>query len=177
MSDTPLATLIEPARLEDAPAIADIEVSAWREAYAGIVPGDVIENQASSDRLAMWREVIDTAMVDVLCARRAGVLIGFVAFGPVRETGEYAERGEIFAFYVRPAMWSHGVGRSLWQAAQGHLRLLGIQTTELWVLSANERARRFYAAAGFVPQWNSERSVFLDNPAIREVRLVLHEPD
>lgn len=59
--------------------------------------------------------------------------------------------GEILAMYVRPDRLGRGVGRALMAYGLGELRRQGLVPVLLWVSAANERARRFYAAAGFAP--------------------------
>jgi GNAT superfamily N-acetyltransferase len=55
----------------------------------------------------------------------------------------------VYAIYVREAVAGTGVGRAMFAAAEQALGTLGFDTGVLWVLEANERARRFYEAAGW----------------------------
>ncbi|WP_343308385.1 GNAT family N-acetyltransferase [Streptomyces sp. SID5770] len=61
---------------------------------------------------------------------------------------------------VRPAggAWGTGVGRALLSATTGALVAAGFRSAALWVFAGNERARRFYEAAG----WRA------DGAAVRE---------
>jgi hypothetical protein len=45
----------------------------------------------------------------------------------------------------------------------------------LWVLSENERGRRFYTAAGFAPQLESEKKFSLGGASLKEIRLVFQD--
>jgi GNAT superfamily N-acetyltransferase len=89
--------------------------------------------------------------------------------GPYRGEGADAARAELYALYVRPDLLGRGVGGVLvraaeeWAAGRGHTRLA------LWVLAGNERARRFYARAGFAPD-GGERVDAYDGAELTEVR-------
>lgn len=55
-------------------------------------------------------------------------------------------------------MWGTGRGRALLAAAEERLRGDGFDEAVLWVLAGNDRARRFYEAAG----WAHDGSVRVD---------------
>ena len=57
----------------------------------------------------------------------------------------------MYTLYVTPEHWSTGTGRALTDAALDGLRTAGYRRVVLWTLTANARARRFYAKAGFAP--------------------------
>ena len=58
--------------------------------------------------------------------------------------------GEVYALYVDPADVGTGAGRALFAHAVDGLLAQGCCTVTLWVLVGNERACRFYEAAGGV---------------------------
>lgn len=55
-----------------------------------------------------------------------------------------------------PEQVSTGVGRALMDALIARAVSEGASALVLWVLAANERARRFYAKAGFEPDGAAE---------------------
>ena len=168
--------LIEAAALEDCRAIAEVHVASWQQAYAGIVPHEYLASLSVPAREASWQEAVRAGTPAVLVARQEDKVVGFVALGPSRDEDAAARCGEIWALYVLSSAWSTGAGRSLWLAALEELRrrsLSGIVT--LWVLSANERGRRFYTAAGFVPQPESEKEFSLGGTSLREIRLAFQD--
>jgi CubicO group peptidase (beta-lactamase class C family) len=57
----------------------------------------------------------------------------------------------VHSLYVHPRVGGRGTGRRLLEYALGKLTAQGYSVVTLWVFEANERARRFYAAAGFAP--------------------------
>jgi GNAT superfamily N-acetyltransferase len=67
------------------------------------------------------------------------------------EAGLAGQVGEVYALYVIPDWWSTGTGRSLMSCAVATLSDAGYQRAVLWVLEANDRARRFYEKAGWIP--------------------------
>lgn len=64
--------------------------------------------------------------------------------------------GEVRAIYAAPDVWGTGIGRALMGGAVAELSRLGYAGATLWVLDANERARRFYALAGWKPDGSAK---------------------
>jgi len=81
-------------------------------------------------------------------AEADGMVCGFVAVGPSRDTDAVGE-GELYALYVDPDRWGAGFGRELIAVGEEAMRDLGFRDAGLWVLEANRRARRFYELAGW----------------------------
>ena len=166
---------IEVAAPEDCHAIAEVHVASWQQAYVGVVPREYLAGLSVSAREASWQEAARTGTPNVLVARSEGKVIGFVAFGPSRDQDAPANCGEVWALYVLSSFWSSGVGRCLWLAALERLRLGGTSRVTLWVLSQNELGRRFYTAAGFVPEAVSEKEFSLGGAQLKEIRLVFQD--
>jgi ribosomal protein S18 acetylase RimI-like enzyme len=59
--------------------------------------------------------------------------------------------GHVYALYTHPRASRRGIGRRLLEHALAELSPGDRRPVSLWVFEENERARRFYAAAGFVP--------------------------
>jgi len=166
---------IEAAALEDCRAVAEVHVASWQQAYAGVVPSEYLAGLSVAAREASWQEAARTGSPSVLVARSEGKVIGFVAYGPSRDQDAPANCAEVWALYVLSSSWSAGVGRSLWLAALERLRLVGASRVTMWVLSENERGRRFYTAAGFVPEPASEKEFALGGARLKEIRLVFQD--
>lgn len=153
---------VREATLADAEDVVRINVRAWQQAYAGIVPDDVlaalparvpervsrVRERWSSPEPRRWRTV-------VAVAGDAGP-VGFATFGPYRVNGHDDSEldptvGEVVAIYVDPARHRSGAGRALMDAAVGALRDRdGVREVRLWVLTDNAPARAFYERYGFV---------------------------
>ena len=119
--------LIEPATADDARAVAQIHVDAWRAAYAGIFPDDYLAAQSVDARETMWRESIEKREPELLVARLDGRVIGWISFGTSRDEGAAAEGGEVWALYLDPRHVATGAGRALWLRARERLITRGFE--------------------------------------------------
>lgn len=164
------AMIVEPAALEDARAVAQIHVAAWRCAYADIVPADYLAALSVDRREAMWKEAVASGQSDVLVAREGGVMLGWISFGACRDDDAPAGQAEVWAIYVDPRHWSRGVGRALWQRARDRMRAQGYSACSLWVFPGNAQAIRFYRAAGFAPDGTPPQPFELGGRQMSEVR-------
>jgi ribosomal protein S18 acetylase RimI-like enzyme len=157
----------------DAAAIARIHVAAWQAAYAGLIDAAFLAALSVAQREAWWSGAIAKGSPELLVAHgEDGALAGWVALGDCRDAGAPATRGEVWAIYVDPARWGQGAGRLLWQYARARLIAQGRTEASLWVLAANQRAIRFYAAQGFVPDPGSARTITVAGAPLEEVRQV-----
>jgi ribosomal protein S18 acetylase RimI-like enzyme len=137
----------------DAEAIARVWVASWQVAYRGQVPDAFLDGLTSDlgRRTGIMRRILTEARERVLVSEHAGLVSGFVTFGPSRDDDRDDATGEVYAIYVHPAAWGTGTGRALLALATAGLRESGSSKATLWVLGTNERARRFYEAAGWTP--------------------------
>lgn len=87
-------------------------------------------------------------------------VVGFVSFGPCRDETAPSGRGEVWAIYVA-------------HPAPGP-RAQGFRSVSLWVIDGNERAKRFYCAAGFSVEVGSEKEFEIGGARLREVRMVVN---
>ena len=164
--------LIEPATAEDARAVAQIHVDAWRAAYVGIVPDDYLAQMSVDEREAMWRQSIAAGQPELLVARRDDRVIGWISFGGSRDKGAAADVGEVWAIYLDPQHVATGAGLALWQAARTRLVERGFKRAILWVLAGNVRAIRFYERVGFSVEPASSQRFTLGGREIEELRYV-----
>ncbi len=147
---------VRPAVAGDAPDLVDINVRAWREAYAGIIPADALDAIDVPTRLDRFeRRLAEPGDADVLVAHDGYRRLGYAHLGPYRlEQGGDAvepEVAELRAMYVDPLAWRRGVGSALMSAVLIRVAERGWSQVRLWVLEANQRARRFYERTGFAP--------------------------
>jgi L-amino acid N-acyltransferase YncA len=162
---------ISHAIVEDVRAIAEIHVEAWRAAYAGIVPADYLAALSVDKREEMWSACIAAGKPELLLAKAEGAVTGWLSFGRCRDEGSADTVAEVWAIYVRPASWSSGAGRALWLRARELMRAQGFESCSLWVLALNERAIRFYGAAGFVHDGAAPKTFVLGGAQLQEIRM------
>jgi len=161
---------VRPARPDDARAIAEIHVAAWREAYRGIVAEDYLAALSVPQRELIWRQAIEKGVPEVWVALADAAVAGYIAFGHCRDSDRASDTGEIWAIYVGPQYWSRAVGRALWRAARARLQTRGFKEVTLWVLKDNVRALRFYRATGFFPNERTIRKIRVGATTLDEIR-------
>jgi GNAT superfamily N-acetyltransferase len=137
----------------DAGAIAAISVRGWQWAYRGLMPDAFLDSLSVEPRTAGWRRYLagQSALGRTWLAERDGRALGFAHTGPSRDADAAADVGEVYAIYVEPAEAGTGIGRALFGHAVAEMARQGCQAATLWVLAGNQRARRFYEAAGWRP--------------------------
>jgi GNAT superfamily N-acetyltransferase len=141
------------ANPEDAVAIAAVHVRSWEAAYRGQVPEAWFAERTLQRRTDMWRELLrEDEHTRVFVACLSGTLVGFCgATTPSRDEDATAGTSEISALYVDPDHWRTGAGRALITSTLHDLTGSLWHDVTLWVLEANDRARRFYVDMGFEP--------------------------
>ena len=148
---------LRPATGADAPALARVQLRAWRAAYRELLPAWLLDGLGERSLASQWASDLARAGPDdsALVAELDGGVVGFAVAGPgTQERG----LGELFELDVDPAYWGRGVGRALLAGATAALAGLGLDQAVLWVLPGNARARRMYEAAGWVTD-GAERDV------------------
>ena len=140
----------------DARACAEVHVEGWRWAYRGLLPDDYLDRLSVEDRERMWRQGFAEPGERVAwVAERGGRVVGFCVTGPSEDADADRATAEVYAIYLLPEVEGTGVGRRLFEHAVEDLRRRGFRRATLWVLEANERARRFYERAG----WRTDGAV------------------
>jgi len=137
---------VSAATADDVPALAGIFVRCWRDAYRGVVAEEILDRLDPADEAQRWGDLVATQRV--LVARDGNQPVGMVRIGADEAD---ASRGHVFSLYVDPAASGGGVGRALLGCAHEELAAAGFRRATLWVFAANERALRFYRAAGWSP--------------------------
>ena len=104
----------------------------------------------------MWREGLSRTPRPGSATFVAVVDEEIVGFATVGASLSEDGTGELWAIYVHPTTWSRGTGRALIEASEQSLRDSGFTQALLWVLEGNERAERFYRAAGWTRDGEKE---------------------
>ena len=129
--------------------IAHLHVASWREAYADIVPAEVLANVDMADRISRWRTyLLGTEGSPTYLARAGGEAAGFIRAGAVKEPLAEGADGHIFALYVLRRFHRRKIGQTLVALAARAWLQRGGAALSVGVLSANAGARAFYEALG-----------------------------
>lgn len=132
-----------------------VHVESWQATYRGQIADDHLDALSATERGEQWA----AAIAGGLGPRRTrlvtdgddGMVSGICLAGPAAHDGAPASLGEVHLIYVHPDHWDTGAGRALMIAALDFLRSAGFSDAILWVLTANDRARRFYERGGWTP--------------------------
>lgn len=132
--------MIRPARRQDARALAELEVRAWRWAHPDPVEAQTPTVEA---RAARWAEQpLDGAFVCELDGR----VVGVVAVGT---RADEPAAGALLGLCVEPAAQGAGLGSTLHDHAVAQLRAAGHTAATLWVAAGDGHGRAFYEARGW----------------------------
>jgi ribosomal protein S18 acetylase RimI-like enzyme len=151
MATVPDDVTIRAATVDDAEAIAEVQVVSWRWAYDGLLPASVLDALSVEGRAGDWRSMITSQVCDVSVATAGdGTIVGFVSVGANRDDeAREPGTGEVFALYVLPEKVGTGLGRALLRHGESRLCAAGCTRATLWVLETNGRGRRFYERHGW----------------------------
>jgi len=138
-------TTVRRATPGDARAIAEVHVAAWRAAYPGVIPQEVLDTLDVDERERRWEQSTAADGYAVFVADRDGRIVGFTGVGPCQELDA---TGELFTIYVHPDSWGTGAGLALMETAVDWLAEQWPEAV-LWVAEENPRARRFYERYGW----------------------------
>lgn len=148
------ALVVRRAGPEDAAAIAGIHVTAWHEAYGGLLPSEMIDALTVEVRQAWWAQVLSSPQpgVDVAAylAELGGTPIGFSSGNAQRASALAAAGfdGEFRGPYVVRSAQGRGGGRALVAAMANGLQQAGYRAVGAWVLRTNAPGRRFIEGLG-----------------------------
>ena len=149
--------VIREATPDDARAIAEVHVAAWRWAYRDDLPAAFLDGLTVDEREHEWREWLTSdERAGTLVAQEGGDLVGFCSFGPSRDEGAAQWTAEVLTIYLSEGVVGRGIGRELFAFASDRLREIGYRRATLWVMASNDRSRRFYERAGW--SWDGTTS-------------------
>lgn len=124
------------AKVEDALAIAKVQVESWHSTYKGIVPDSYLESLDVKKREKVWQSAADTKPMFV--AELEGEVVGFSIAGENRDKDSYPDYdGELYAIYSYEHVQGQGIGRRLFEAAARNLSERGFKKMTVAVLTEN----------------------------------------
>ena len=156
MSPSPTAdTSVRVAWADDARGIAEVQVAAWRTAYADLLPPGVVDSMAADDVAAAWHASLTNAKDArnrALVALERNRIVGFAITGPAADPDcDPVADGEIAELTVLPDERSKGHGSRLLQACVDTLVADRFTRAVLWLASTDDALREFLTQAGWAP--------------------------
>lgn len=153
---TPSADVsVRVAWTDDAGAIADLQVRAWRQAYDGLLPSDVLEALDPGQFAAAWQESLTKpkdARNRVLVALERNTVRGFAITSPSDDPdADPIADGELSELTVDPDHVRLGHGSRLLQACADTLRADRFTRAVTWLNSTDDALRQFLTGAGWAP--------------------------
>lgn len=134
--------------VEDAAAVARVNIASWHQAYAHLVRPEVLAAMDVDRAAAGFVRMLDGSAASpptaAVVAESAGEVVGFAVARPSQDEPAVREV-ELWAIYVLAIAHGTGAGQALLEAA------LGDEPASLWVWQDNPRAHAFYARNGFAP--------------------------
>jgi GNAT superfamily N-acetyltransferase len=163
---------VRTAAAEDAGAIAEVHVAAWRAAYTGIMPQPYLDGLSVERRAASWQRTLATPNPGtVLVVETAERVVGFCVYGPSRDAdAPRGSTGELAAINLHPAFWRRGLGALLCEHVLADAAKREWAAMTLWVIGENSPARRFYERLGFAPDGGEKQDASVTGAPLHEVR-------
>jgi GNAT superfamily N-acetyltransferase len=137
---------------DDAPMIAAVQLRAWRQSYAALLPAEAMAAVDADEFERTWREAIvspPSARHRVLVALERNTVVGFAATAPSDDPDAEPSDGEIVAFHVDPDATGAGHGSRLVAAAADTLRADGFSHARIWLITGDDAVRGFLEPAGW----------------------------
>lgn len=126
----------------EAAQLAQVHITAWKQAYQGLLPDRFWNDQALAGRIQMWSNVLadqgyrSNARVAEVDGETAGIAM----------TGQADDADvevELYLIYLLAEHYGSGAAEALLT------ELVGERSASLWVFRNNPRARSFYEKHGF----------------------------
>jgi GNAT superfamily N-acetyltransferase len=162
---------------DDAPAIAAVQVRAWRASYADLLPAELLAGLDVDDLAAGWRHSLTRppdARNRVLVALERNLVTGFALTGPGQDPDcDPVADGEISDLTVDPHKRHAGHGSRLMQAAVDTLKADRFTRATSWLAARDDETRRFLTSAGWEPD-GAHRTLDLTGDGsvqVKQVRL------
>jgi ribosomal protein S18 acetylase RimI-like enzyme len=130
-------------------SVGSLHFRSRADAYAHILSPATLDSLSAAPLAAWWAErwKWERETHQLTVAEDFERIVGFSYVGPSETEGA----AELYAIHVDPLLVGTGVGRLLMTDALERLAQVGGDRAVLWVLEANDHARRFYEKGGWRP--------------------------
>ncbi|MCW2775850.1 MAG: N-acetyltransferase [Nocardioides sp.] len=166
------------AWVDDAPAIAELQLRTWRDVYAGLLPADALPGpEETAHAAAAWRASLGSprdARNRVLVALERNRVVGFAITSPATDPdSDPVADAELMEFTVDPGERGKGHGSRLLQAAVETMQADRFTRAVLWSVATDDALRGFLTGAGWAAD-SAHRELDLDGEGttlVKQVRL------
>lgn len=160
---------------EDAPALAAVQVRAWRASYAGLLPAVVLDTLDVDQIADGWRAALGRpadARHRVLVALERNLVTGFVVSGPATDPDcDPVATGELADLTVDPHKRGSGHGSRLLQAGADTLVADRFTHAVMWLPAVDDVLRAFLTSGGWGPD-GAHRTLDLSGDGTTQVKQV-----
>ena len=162
---------------DDAPAIAAVQVRAWRTSYADLLPDEALAALDPEQIAEAWRAALarpEDARNRVLVALERNLVTGFLVTGPATDPDcDPVSTGELTDLTVDPHKRGAGHGSRLLQAGADTLVADRFTHAVTWLAAADDALRSFLTGSGWGPD-GAHRTLDLlgdGSTTVKQIRL------
>lgn len=162
---------------EDAPAIAAVQVRAWRASYTELLPAEVLAGLDPDLIAEGWRQALGRpadARNRVLVALERNLVTGFLVTGPSCDPDcDPVATGELTDLTVDPDKRGVGHGSRLLQSGADTLVADRFERAVMWLPAGDDATRAFLTSGGWGPD-GAHRTLDLlgdGSTTVKQVRL------
>ena len=161
---------IRAATPEDAGAVAQVRVAAWRAAYRQFMPDEFLANLDPGQNLDDLRSAMGATEppFQIRVAESQRAVVAFVIYGAPRYKARPGTL-ELWALNIQPEYWRLGIGRALVKEVLAAARHAGLTRVELWCIESNVPAVSLYESTGFTRAGVSRTTSGLTGHPLHEV--------
>jgi ribosomal protein S18 acetylase RimI-like enzyme len=160
---------------DDAPAIAAVQVRAWRTSYVDLLPADLLAGLDATEMAAGWAQALSRppdARHRVLVALERNLVTGCAVTGPADDPDrDPVADGQISDLTVDPHKRHAGHGSRLMQACVDTLKADRFTRAVTWLPAQDDETRAFLTAAGWGPD-GAHRTLDLTGDGTVQVKQV-----
>jgi GNAT superfamily N-acetyltransferase len=168
---------VRPARANDVPEIARVQVETWRTCYPAILPAAVLDALSVDLAQQAWLAAVTTPPSrrhHVLVAQEQATLVGFVGLGPADDLEpddpDPATTIAVAPLLVEPRWGRRGHGSRLLAASVEHARGDGMTRAITWLPEGDIASRDFFVSAGWAAD-GLARALDTGAGELREIRM------
>lgn len=179
MTEHPTAdTHVRLALPAEAEAIGAVQLAAWRSAYAGLLPAEVLDQLDAEQFAQTWRSALlspGQARNRVLVALDHERVVGFAATTAADDPdADPATDALVAEFCVHPDETRAGHGSRLLHAVADTLGADGFSRATIWLNATDDTLRGFLTESGWAPDGAHRELDLYGDGTVRVKQIRLH---